>query len=294
MDTLRSYVRLSRPLNILSLFVLYALGGGIARYLGTDLDWNAYWLGQAWAVMLMLGGFYLNEYFRRESQPLSAQEKAAPEFLRGTRRVVLAALAALAVLASITVLVIAQVRPASLAYLVMAFAFLGAFFYSAPPLKLEVSGYGELLVSILVAYLTPAFAFVLQTGEWHRLLAMAGFPLVVLHLAMLLALQLPSYAEDTKYTRRTLMIRMGWQRGMVFHNILVLAGFLLLALAALLRFPWSIAWPALLPLPLGLYQIYQIRAIASGARPNWQALTVGALALFASTAYLLTFAFWMN
>ncbi len=90
------------------------------------------------------------------------------------------------------------------------------------------------------------------------------------------------------------MIRIGWQHGMVFHNILVLAGFLLLALAAVLHFPWSVTWPALLPLPLGLYQIYQIRAIANGATPNWKALTAGALALFAAMAYLLTFAFWIH
>lgn len=111
---------------------------------------------------------------------------------------------------------------------------------------------------------------------------------------MLLALQIPAYAADTKYSRRTLMIRMGWQRGMVFHNILILTSFLLLVMAALWGFPWSITWPALLPLPLGLYQIFQMRAIANGVKPNYRALTAGALALFAAMAYLLTFAFWMN
>jgi len=170
----------------------------------------------------------------------------------------------------------------------------GALCYPVPPIRLEYSGYGELVLSLLIANLTPALGYLLQGGDSLRLLAMVTFPLTMLFLAMLLVFSLSSYAGDLKYERRTLMIRMGWQRGMVFHNILVLASFLLLALAALLRFPWSITWPALLPLPLGLYQIYQIRAIANGAKPNWRALMVGALALFAAMAYLLTFAFWIN
>jgi 1,4-dihydroxy-2-naphthoate octaprenyltransferase len=286
-------MRFFRPLYLLGVFVLYALGGGITHYLGHALDWTAYWLGQVWIGILLLGGFFLNESFRPPTgdKSLSVQERS----LR--RNMLTAALTSLAVLASLTVLIIAQERPAPAVYLLMVLAFLGAFFYSVPPLRLEVSGYGELLLSFLVAYLVPAFAFLFQVGEWHRLLSMAALPLTVLHLAMLLAMQLPGYtiyAADGKTGQRTLLVRMGWQSGMILHNILVLSAFLLLALAAMLGFPWSITWPALLPLPLAVYQILQMRAIAGGAKPNWKALTIGAFALFASMVYLMTFAFWVN
>lgn len=294
MDTLRAFVRLSRPLYLLSLFVLYAAGAGIAHYLGETIDWSLHWLGQTWAAILLLGGLYLNEYFQRIHRPLTGNPDQIVASIRLTRTVLVAALACLAALASLTVLMIAQFRLPALAYLLMGSAFLSAFFFSAPPLRLEVSGYGELLLSILAAYLAPAFAYVLQAGAWHRLLSMIGFPLAALHLAMLIALQLPTYAADLKQERRRLLVRMGWQRGMIFHNLLVLIAFLLLALAAVFGFPWSVAWPALLVLPLGLYQLWQMRAIAGGAKPNWPALTVGAMALFAALAYLLAFAFWIN
>ena len=45
MRTLRLFVQLSRPLFLLGAALLYALGAGIARYLGAELDWGAYLLG---------------------------------------------------------------------------------------------------------------------------------------------------------------------------------------------------------------------------------------------------------
>ena len=176
--------------------------------------------------------------------------------------------------------------------LIMVVSILGAIFYSAPPIRLESSGYGELTTSFMVANLVPAFAFLLQNGEWHRLIGMSTFPLTALHLAMMLAFELPDYATDAKYEKHTMMVRLGWQRGMFLHNILILTGFLILALATLMGLPSAISLPAFLPLPLGLLQIWQMRRIAAGGKPNWNALTLTAVVLFASVTYLLAFGFW--
>jgi len=206
----------------------------------------------------------------------------------------MAAYACLAVLASLTVLLIAQVHPAPAVYLIMGLAFLGAVLYSTPPFKLEASGYGELITSVMVAFLVPAFAYLLQSNDLHRLIAMTAFPLTALHLAMLLIFELPDYATDLKFGKRTLVIRMGWQNGMVLHNALILSAFVLLLLAGGLGFPRFAMWSGLISLPVGLLQIWQMRRIASGVKPNWNAMTLGALALFALTAYLITFSFWIN
>ena len=39
-------------------------------------------------------------------------------------------------------------------------------------------------------------------------------------------------------------------------------------------------------------EIGMMRRIAAGAKPNWNALTINALAIYVAVAYLLTFAFW--
>jgi len=298
MQTLRLFIRLSRPLFLLGAALVYALGVGIAHYLGTNVDWGMYFLGQAWVTLLQLSAQYLNEYF---DAPYDRENPNRTPFTGGSdalgpgklpRATALASAAAcLTVVASLTVLLIQRGLSATTLF-IMGLAFIGAMFYSVPPVRLSSSGYGELTTSILVANLVPAFAFLLQTGELHRLLAMATFPLTPLHISMMMAFELPDYAADLKYEKRTLMVRMGWQRGMQLHNLLLLSAYLLLAVALGLGLPLSIGLPTFLPFPLGVLQIWQMRRIADGMRPNWTALTMTSIVLFAVTAYLIAFAFW--
>ncbi len=301
MKTIRLFITLSRPLFLFGVAVLYALGAGVAHYLGITIDWNAYFMGQAWVSLLQLSTQYLNEYFN------AAADQANPNrtILTGgsgaigpgklPRRIaLLAALTCLAGLASLTVVLVATLKPASEAYLIMFVAFLGGFLYSTPPVKLEATGYGELTTTALIAFMVPAFAFILQTGEIHRLLAMSGFPLAALMMAMLLAFELPDYATDLKFGKRTLMVRLGWQNGMGMHNILILSAFLVLMLARMFDYPWFATLAGLLTLPLGIFQVWQMHSIANGAKPNWNLLTVGAMALFASMAYFVAYAFWTH
>ena len=142
--------------------------------------------------------------------------------------------------------------------------------------------------------MVPAFAFILQFGEMHRLVAMCAFPLTAAHMAMLLALELPDYSNDLKFEKRTLMVRLGWENGMLLHNLLILSVYLLLLMARALGLPGFALVAGMLSLPVGLFQIWQMRQIANGARVNWNALTVGAIALFAALSYLLAYAFWTH
>ncbi len=295
------FIRLSRPQFLFGAAIFYALGAGIARYLGNDINFQLYWLGQIWVSLCQLSAQYLNEYFNAEAD----EKNTNRTMLTGgsgalgpgklPRQVALyAAFTSLALLASTTVVLYAQANLAFLALVIMFFALMVSIFYSTPPIRLEASGYGELLVSVLVAFLTPTFAFLLQTGEWHRLVAMSSFPLTALHIAMLLAMALPDFANDIKYNKQTLLIRLGWQNGFLLHNILILSAFLFFSINRMLGYPWFATLAGLLAFPIGIFQIWQLRRISSGSKPNWNALTVGAVALLIVTTYLVTFSFWIN
>jgi 1,4-dihydroxy-2-naphthoate octaprenyltransferase len=296
---IRLFIRLSRPFFLLGAALVYALGVGIARYLGGTIDWGAYFLGQAWVTTLQLATHYFNEYF---DSPADAANANRTLFSGGSgslgedglpREVALwAGIAALTGAASFTYLIMQGVGLNPALLLVMSIIFLGAFFYSVPPVRLVESGYGELTASIVVASLVPALAYLLQTGELHRLVAMSTFPLIFLHLAMMLAFELPDFANDLKYEKLTLMVRLGWERGMVMHNILILGAYLMVGLAMIFGFPTAVALPALLTLPLGLFQIWYMNRIAAGAKPNWTLLGWLAVLLFGVTAYLMAFSFW--
>jgi 1,4-dihydroxy-2-naphthoate octaprenyltransferase len=295
----------AQPLALLAGILFYALGVGIANYLGFSVNLVDYWLGQAVVSTLQLGSSYLKVYYdlleqppkrRRKELQLPHQEPGDDDVRVDLPRnvVLLAALSALTVGAVFTVLLLSR-GVINLATMVMlGVAFVLAFFYAVPPLRLVYTGYGELAQAILVANLIPALAFLFQTGEVHRLLPMLTFPLTALYLAMTLSLGLPAYLKNLRQQRSTMLIRMGWQRGMFLHNLLIFFSYLLLGLAAILGLPWLLTWPLLLTLPLGLFLIWLMTRIAAGAPARWRLLNFSSIALVAMAAYLTTLALWTS
>ncbi|MEA3351343.1 MAG: hypothetical protein U9Q82_12025 [Chloroflexota bacterium] len=296
--TLRPFFHLSRPLLLLDAVLAYALGLGIAHYLGAALDWGISALGLVWVLTLQLGWNYLHVYFilhnplhlRRHTAPseehVLGEQDLPPELYLWT------GIAALTVATSLTLMLIRIGGVGGAVYLSMGLLVAGAFVYTVPPFRLASSVYRELILSVMLANFIPALAFLLQESELHRLISMSTFPLTLLHLAMLLTFQIPNFGTDLKYERPTLLVRLGWQRGMRLINILNLLGFLLLGIAMLIGFPGYIAMPAFFALPLGLFQIWYLTRIAAGAKPHWTMLRWLAVSVFGLTTYLLTFSFW--
>lgn len=292
-------LRLARPLYLVVGGLLYALGAGIAHYLGEPVGGAQYALGQIWISSLQLSFHFLTDYFDRS--PLTVEKNANP-FRGGSGALgedrlprptgLWAGLGAMTTAAAVTLLLLRGDGVPSETLAVMVLIFVAGFLYTIPPVRLAETGYGELVLSIWMANLVPAFGFLLQTGAFHRLLPMTTFPLVALHLNMILAYDFASFAKDVKYEVPTLLYRMGWRSGLTLHNLLVLTAFVLLGLAATLGLPPSIALPGFLTLPLGLLAIWQMVRIGAGARPNWRAFTLTAVTLFIVTTYLLTYSFW--
>lgn len=323
----RALARAAKPWTLLAGVLLYALGGGIARYLGNFIDWPVYFTGQAALTMLQLSASFLREYFDRATQP-PFEQVARRDYLSRHRpptpppapasppsdpapgaeppepevveilipRVIFfqAAAATLTIGAVMTVLLVAEGRLAPATLLFLGLAVLLALAYAIPPLRLVYSGYGELAMAVLLANLFPSLAFLLQTGSLHRLLAMLTFPLALIYLAAELARELRGYFADTKANRQTMLVRLGWQRGMALHNALVAAAFIALSIAAIAGLPWRLTYPAFLALPIGIFQIWQMNRIAAGAPPTWRVLDYTALASVGMMAYFLALALWIG
>lgn len=290
---LRLFIQLSRPLFLLGGVLLYALGAAIAAYLGRPFDRTLYLVGQILVTLLQLMTHYLNEYFDSDAD----QHNSSRTWLSGgsgaigseglPKKVALyAAVITLALAATIaTAALVTDAFPA-LAWLVLLLSFSGAFFYNAPPLRLASSGYGELIASVVTAGLTPAFAFALQTGELHRLLLMSTVPLIALCFAMIMVFELPDYATDLKHRKRTLMVRLGWSAGMRAHDIAIVFALVSFGVAFSLGLPPRVGFGALIVVPLAAAQIWQLNRIRQGYPPKWNSLTLSAMALFATAAYL--------
>lgn len=299
MRNIQLFFQLTRPAFVLGVALLYALGAGVADYLGATINWQLYLLGQAWVTLIQLSAHFFDEFFgfrfeqENPNRSLFSRRSGALGEQKLARETALwAGVVCLTIAASLTVVLVRAAQPGLDIILIMVLIFAGAFFYAVPPVRLVSSGYGELTTAIVAANLAPALAFLLQFGELHRLLAMAAFPLTFLSLAMLIVFELPEYASDVKFGRQNLLVKLGWERGMLLHNVLVPMSYLVLGLGVLLGMPVALAFPAMLAFPLGIFHIWMLNRIADGAKPNWPALTLSAAALLGITAYLLTFAFW--
>jgi len=286
-------LRFSRPLHLMFAALAYILGAGIARYLGVPQGALAFWLGLAGVTLLQASMGWLAEAFRPLAEPLEDEDTRAERL--ALRNIVL--LVVLAALSSAAVLALLLARAGALspaAWLFLALSLVLALAYAVPPARLVNAGLGEFALAAHIAMLAPALGFVLQAGEYHRLVGIVSFPLTLLALACFLALDFPTYAADQKYDRRTLLRSMGWERAVPLHHGLVLGAYLLLAGAPLFGLAWGLVWPAFLTFPFALLQIYFLRNLALGAKPNWKLLTANALAVFGLAAWVLTFAFWLR
>ena len=311
----RALLRAVRPVGVLVGVLMYILGSGIARYLGTNINWPVFWIGMAIITVLQLSADFLREYFdlagvrppfesRREPVRQKPKPAATPDNLQEENepapppvpapRVAYLQVAAtlLTIGAALTVLLYAQRSLPAAAGLFLGLAFVLVITYAVPPFRLAYSGYGELILAILNANLFSALAYLLQVGDLHRLLALLTFPLTFLYLAQELARSLHRYMDDIRLGRQTMLVRLGWQRGMSLHNALVGGAYLLVAISVMSGLSPRLAMPAILSVPLGAFQIWQISAIANGAKPRWRLLTITAVATLGLTIYFINLALW--
>jgi 1,4-dihydroxy-2-naphthoate octaprenyltransferase len=293
MQRLLLLLRLSRPLNVVFAVLTYILGAGIARYLGVSQNVTVFWLGLGGIFLAQFSMGLLAEALRSVEQP-SEHDENRPERVNLRNMALLVSLGALAVMAVIAILLSWEGALTPVTILFLSLSLLLVLAYAVPPLRLVDAGFGEFTLAVHIAMIAPALGFVLQRGEYHRLVGIVSFPLTLLALAYFLILDFPSFGADEKYDRRTLLRSMGWQRAVPLHHGLLLGAYILLAGALLFGLAWGLIWPSFLTLPFAILQIFWLRNISLGAKPIWSLLTVNALAVFGLTAYLLTFAFWLR
>jgi 1,4-dihydroxy-2-naphthoate octaprenyltransferase len=285
-------LRLLRPLHLLLAALTYSFGASLADYLGKRSHPLTFWLGLAVILLLQITMHFLPEVYRPYNEPVLGNETPKDKFTLRTN----AMYTSLATLASIAVLAYVlhntnQLPLASFYFLI--FSLLLLLVYAIPPFRLVNRGFGEIFLAVQMAYIYPSFAFTLQAGETHPFLALT-VPLTFLAFAYFIVLDFQAFGQDQKYERLTFLTRLGWQRVVPLHHIFVLFAYIFFLAMPAFNLGLSLLAPAFLTLPFALYQIYQLRNIALGARPNWILLNVTALAVFGLTTYFLTSTFWIR
>lgn len=290
---LKKILTFSQPLQLLFAAIAYTLGAGIARYLGADLRWPAFWLALLAVLALQVSAMLFAAYFRQPLTPL-APDETPRQREQSQVRLLQSAYAALTMFCVVTVTML-YVRALDLSTgLLLALSLVLLMAYAVPPFSLSRRGHGELALAVYLATLLPALSFLLQAGKFHRLLPLATFPLTLLAIACYLAANFPTFAADQKLARHTLLTRLTWQWAVPIHHVLVLAAFLLFAAAPLMGVSWGLIWPVFLALPFGILQIAWLQRIANGGTPVWKFVNILVPSLLGLTVYLMTLSFWLH
>jgi len=285
-------LKLIRPLHILLAALTFAFGASLADYLGKPFNVGSFWFGLTMVFLLQITMNLLPEVYRPHNEPLLENETRKDKFtLRNNALYVsMAALASIATIAYI--LYNTKLLPLSSFYFLV-FSLVLILLYSIPPFRLSNSGFGEILLAVQLAYVFPSLAFTLQTATTHPFLALT-IPLTFLAFAYFIVLNFPAFAQDQKYDRMTFLTRLGWERVVPLHHIFVLFAYIFILAMPAVNLTLKLLAPAFLTFPFALYQIYQLRNIALGTKPNWILLTTTALAVFGLTTYFLTLTFWLR
>lgn len=205
----RAFLRLTRPHFLAGGALLFWVGAQTAGITHA----GRYALGQAMVTAVQATAHYANEYSDRDADTgvvhrtwfsggsgvLPAGELAPRVALRAAGASTAVAVAAAAGLAPFS--------PAAAVLGVVALAVSWA--YSMPPVRLLAGGWGEAAASVVVAGLVPAAGALTQSASIPVSLGEIVAILVPVHLAMMLAFELPDLGGDAAAGKRVLAVRLG-------------------------------------------------------------------------------------
>lgn len=289
-----------RPLHLMTLIVLYGLGVGFARYLGERIELVSLSLGLMWLLSISLGLNFLSDYFQtpfdRGLVKLDNENGESPAKGSDDRNEILLYISAACLAGGAFLTVMLGIS----GFLTLSITLISGLFFILyslliiPGVSLDLSGIGEFITSIVLVVLPPAFAYLLQAGDFHRFLYLGIFPLFPLHLAMVLILRLRTYPADIIIKRKTLLVRVGWPRGVFLHNLLILSGFLLFGVALFFGMPYRLVIPVFLALPAAGYLIWYLSKLQDGAPVRWPLISLLSFIVFFLPVYLIAFTAWIR
>jgi 4-hydroxybenzoate polyprenyltransferase len=280
--------------RLLAVLLTYALGAGLAQYLESVKSWPVLLGGAAFLILATLTFDYLRA-LREINDPRFRPAEQTPDEVR-QMRLGLSAISATLLTVAATIVVGWMVRGQlwqGVTVLLLAFAAIGVVYALSSPSE-KLAPFLPLFETVLVVIIPPALGYFLQLRSMHRFLTMVVLGTVPLYLAYGLLTQLIRFGRDQQKGITTTVTAMGWEAAMVLHNVLILLGYVLFALASLLGFPWLLMWPVFLTLPLGLAEFWLMERVRRGDKPLWGVMKFALGSTILIPVYLLAFAFWIR
>jgi 1,4-dihydroxy-2-naphthoate polyprenyltransferase len=246
---------------------------------GETLDIGLFSLAVLAGIFLQVGTNMTNDFFDYQ-RPDNPGEDEGEWTLEPPQQVLQGAVGFFVVGAMVGLYIAVVAGP--LVLLLGAVGIASGYLYSAPPIRLSGTGFGELLAGLNLGLLTTIGAYYVQTGTVDWLVVWVALPVALLMAAVLI---LNGFRPAKVAGSRSLWARLGQGRGSVAYGIpYLLAYAVLITGVALERLP-QVTLLALLGMPLGAV------AIASAHLRHFTLAIVSAVGAHLSTTALLSVAF---
>jgi 1,4-dihydroxy-2-naphthoate octaprenyltransferase len=230
MGALLAFVKLSRPHFLLGGALLFSLGSVAAG----DISWLDYALGQAMVTSMQITAHFVNEYADREVDRAVGRRTmfsgGSGVLVSGDLKPEVALWAAWAstTIGVILAVVVGLVSPLAAGVGLIALAV--SWGYSMPPIRLLATGWGELATSLVVVVAVPVIGWAVQQAPASSALWWAVGILFPVHLAMMLAFELPDLEPDAAAGKRVLGVRLGEARSIRLIAIMLVGAAVIAAI----------------------------------------------------------------
>ena len=236
------------------------LGSIAAWYDGSGFMWMRFWLALFGAVSIHAATNLSNDYFdyifgcdtaNPTPTPFSGGSRVIPEGLLAPKKILYASLVAFALggaiglylnyLSGKNVLLILGIIGVSL-----------AFFYTAKPLRIGYTGFGELAVGVGFGPLMVMGAYYVQAQSLPFKVFLISIPTGILIALVLYINEFPDYAGDKTVGKNNLVVILGKKRAIILYHILLLMTYLVIVSLVLSKILPVFCLVTLLSLPLAL------------------------------------------
>ncbi len=281
METQASPVRLStilmaaRPQYLGASVAPVLVGSALGYSVGDSFHLGLFVLATLAIMALHAGANVTNDYFDSASRadwvnehptPFSGGRQFIQKGILSARATLLAGLGYLATGAAIGLVIVALTRSVFILGIGLA-GFLGAYFYTAGPIRLGYRGVGEIVIGILFGILPVYASYYLQTQTVDLLPLLPALIVAILIFLVIFINEFPDLPADAKVGKKTMVVFLGPAACVVIYRATLAATYVAAALMLMHGALFFAGVFYLLTLPLAIFAMRSANT-ADLARPG--------------------------
>jgi len=262
---LKTLILASRPQFLTASISPVLVGSALGFAITGTFNWPLFLLALFSMMAFHAGSNIANDYFdsywgtdwlNKNITPFSGGSQFIQKNILSPKITLITALAFFAIGAALGLIIIYLTH--SLFILILGIVgLLGAFFYTAPPIKFGYRGVGEIAIAFLFGILPVYGSYYLQTGSIDFAPLAAGCIIGILIFLIIFVNEFPDLSADSAVNKKNLIVRFGVPVSVWIYRIAVLITFPIMAagLTAGKFMLWSFVLYFILSLPVSIAAI---------------------------------------